>query len=223
MYVRLRHNGKVSFVTDISKLTKVSDFRKLAFEKTEIPPDRQRLFFRGKQLEDGYTLFDYDVNYNSWIEITERIVQNPKEADQIDNAVDSDDEESKNQDPVPSTSGASSSESVRLQDIFQGNIEDLKLEVECQDCGDDPKKECAECGCTVCRQKTRPELNLMCDECEYCYHIFCLVPPLDSVPDGDWFCPNCRNDADEIVQAGAKLKFNKTKAKMKSMVRNHQK
>lgn len=35
----------------------------------EFPPERQRLFFRGKQLEDGHTLFEYDVGYLDTIQL----------------------------------------------------------------------------------------------------------------------------------------------------------
>jgi histone demethylase JARID1 len=33
---------------------------------------------------------------------------------------------------------------------------------------------------------------LLCDECERGFHIYCLKPPLTSIPDIDeWFCPTC--------------------------------
>jgi E3 ubiquitin-protein ligase UHRF1 len=28
----------------------------------------------------------------------------------------------------------------------------------------------------------------------------CLDPPLDTIPEDDWYCPDCKNDASEIVQ-----------------------
>ena len=31
-------------------------------------------------------------------------------------------------------------------------------------------------------------------QCDYPYHLKCLDPPLDAVPDGEWFCPECEAD-----------------------------
>ena len=32
---------------------------------------------------------------------------------------------------------------------------------------------------------------LCCDICPLAYHLKCLVPPMDSIPNGDWSCPRC--------------------------------
>ena len=32
---------------------------------------------------------------------------------------------------------------------------------------------------------------LLCDGCDGAYHLYCLTPPLDGVPEGDWFCEAC--------------------------------
>ncbi|VVC89740.1 unnamed protein product [Leptidea sinapis] len=42
--------------------------------------------------------------------------------------------------------------------------------------------------CRVC--KDGGEL-LCCDSCPSAYHRFCLNPPLDEIPDGEWICPRC--------------------------------
>uniref|UniRef100_A0A8D8MGQ8 Chromodomain-helicase-DNA-binding protein Mi-2 homolog n=2 Tax=Culex pipiens TaxID=7175 RepID=A0A8D8MGQ8_CULPI len=42
--------------------------------------------------------------------------------------------------------------------------------------------------CRIC--KDGGEL-LCCDMCPSAYHTFCLTPPLDDIPDGDWRCPRC--------------------------------
>jgi chromodomain-helicase-DNA-binding protein 4 len=42
--------------------------------------------------------------------------------------------------------------------------------------------------CTVC--KDGGEL-LCCDSCPSAYHVYCLNPPLRTVPDEGWMCPRC--------------------------------
>jgi E3 ubiquitin-protein ligase UHRF1 len=46
---------------------------------------------------------------------------------------------------------------------------------------------------------------------------------LDAVPDDDWYCPECRNDASEIVAPGTKMAVSKKKAKMASSQGNGKK
>lgn len=77
----------------------------------------------------------------------------------------------------------------------------------CKSCNDDPEEPCKECGCFVCSGKQEPHNLLLCDECNKAYHLRCLVPPLESIPeDENWYCPSCKNDENEIVKAGEKLK-----------------
>lgn len=45
--------------------------------------------------------------------------------------------------------------------------------------------------CRICRRKGGDEFMLLCDGCDHGYHMYCLRPPLQSVPDGDWFCQDC--------------------------------
>uniref|UniRef100_A0A915HKW0 Tyrosine-protein kinase BAZ1B n=1 Tax=Romanomermis culicivorax TaxID=13658 RepID=A0A915HKW0_ROMCU len=46
--------------------------------------------------------------------------------------------------------------------------------------------------CKVCRKRKDDDLTILCDECNECYHIYCLRPPLKRIPQGDWFCTKCR-------------------------------
>ncbi|KAG9481091.1 hypothetical protein GDO78_010372 [Eleutherodactylus coqui] len=46
--------------------------------------------------------------------------------------------------------------------------------------------------CKVCRKKGDGESMILCDGCERGHHIFCVRPKLKFIPDGDWFCPECK-------------------------------
>ncbi|KZC11835.1 E3 ubiquitin-protein ligase UHRF1 [Dufourea novaeangliae] len=63
----------------------------------------------------------------------------------------------------------------------------------------------------TCNACLEDEHNLLlCDECNSAYHLRCLNPPLTSIPEEDyWYCPECKNDENEI--AGDKLKQTKKK------------
>eukprot|EP00959_Pyramimonas_sp_CCMP1952_P050169 1048338-Pyramimonas_sp.AAC.1 len=50
--------------------------------------------------------------------------------------------------------------------------------------------------CSTCQDKSYTTENpiLLCDgehEVDCGYHIACLDPPLEFVPEGDWLCPQC--------------------------------
>ncbi|KAG5834578.1 E3 ubiquitin-protein ligase UHRF2-like isoform X1 [Anguilla anguilla] len=88
---------------------------------------------------------------------------------------------------------------------------------ECKHCKADPDSECRFCSCCVCGGKQDAHMQLLCDECNMAFHIYCLNPPLSTIPDDeDWYCPTCKNDTSEVVKAGEKLKASKKRAKMPS-------
>ncbi|XP_076009168.1 E3 ubiquitin-protein ligase UHRF1 [Genypterus blacodes] len=110
-------------------------------------------------------------------------------------------------------------EAGSLDDSAVGSDSPLKRSngPECKRCKDDPDKNCRLCNCYTCGIKQDPDKQLLCDECDMAYHMYCLDPPLTAIPeDEDWYCPGCRNDASEVVLAGEKLKESKKKAKMAS-------
>ncbi|XP_054008845.1 E3 ubiquitin-protein ligase UHRF1-like [Hylaeus anthracinus] len=87
-----------------------------------------------------------------------------------------------------------------------------RVQANCNACSDNPRTKCKECGCRVCGGKEDEHNLLLCDECNNAYHLRCLNPPLTSIPEEDyWYCAECKNDENEIVKAGDKLKQTKKK------------
>ncbi|KAJ8306437.1 hypothetical protein KUTeg_016982 [Tegillarca granosa] len=406
MWIQVRSfDGKTTMQVDnLSKLTKIEDLRSRLIDTFNAPPDCQRLFYRGKQLEDGHTLFDYSVGLNDLVQIMvrQKIASPKKEPKPVTNGYNSSGEESvhsdkeneppKTKDSEPSTSKDSEdvpvddSEStykvgdivdardtsvgawfeakiikitktikeektsdsgnedikeddknvktdetnnnsvdinqnnntvdsmevdgvntdnsdnkdeicsknstnvyddddpeklkckdirprarknLKLSDIKEGQkvmanynvddpdqrgfwydcvitskrdtrtIKELVATVfigtckifqsflmilgngqnkpDCDHCKDNPRKKCKFCACCVCGGKNDPEKQILCDECDQAYHLQCVNPPLDKVPEEDeWYCPDCKVDDSEIVKAGEKMKESKKKSKMAS-------
>lgn len=53
--------------------------------------------------------------------------------------------------------------------------------------------------CKVCGSADADKgVMLECEKCEGAYHGACLSPPIEGVPDGEWFCPTC-----DVPHAGA--------------------
>lgn len=70
--VRTMDGKKSARIDGLSKITKVEALRLLVRDQFDVETALQRLFYRGKQLEDGYTLFDYDVGLNDTIQLLAR-------------------------------------------------------------------------------------------------------------------------------------------------------
>jgi hypothetical protein len=45
--------------------------------------------------------------------------------------------------------------------------------------------------CMLCAQVSRAGTMLICDKCFWSWHMGCLMPPLEEVWVGKWFCPWC--------------------------------
>nr|XP_027198633.1 putative uncharacterized protein DDB_G0277255 [Dermatophagoides pteronyssinus] len=45
--------------------------------------------------------------------------------------------------------------------------------------------------CEICGRCDREDRLLLCDGCDFGYHCECLVPPLETIPVDEWFCPDC--------------------------------
>ena len=56
--------------------------------------------------------------------------------------------------------------------------------------------------CEVCGSNYKLLDILLCDGCDKMFHQHCLDPPLDLVPEGDWFCETCKaydSDASSVT------------------------
>jgi hypothetical protein len=52
--------------------------------------------------------------------------------------------------------------------------------------------------CAVCKSGLLDQAMLMCDGCDELFHLSCLDPPLESIPEGEWLCDDCVSyDSDE--------------------------
>jgi len=67
--------------------------------------------------------------------------------------------------------------------------------------------------CVVCEKDTGEDDSLLeCEKCDNPYHLACLDPPLDAVPEGEWFCPDCDEEPGAPVVVGAGKRPAKKKA-----------
>ena len=53
---------------------------------------------------------------------------------------------------------------------------------------DDTSVDSVESGCRICGFDDDHANLLLCEGCETEVHTYCLTPPLEKVPTGDWFC-----------------------------------
>ncbi|KAF0298619.1 E3 ubiquitin-protein ligase UHRF1 [Amphibalanus amphitrite] len=327
MFVKVRTmDGKSSATVVISKLTTVQEFRQLVREELDVPPESQRLFFRGKQETDdaaadwepiteddmyregdccdardpssgawfeavvkglraqktptpdgGPPRHQYAVQFEGYEDESEPIWLNPADLRErasvtlpfsslvdgmevlVNYNVDEPDERGfwfdaivtgrqargrrrrlevtalLGADRVPVAGclvkfvdevmerGMQRSRKERRDSAAADNATDTAAKREvgptCKICRDRPDRDCRVCGCHVCHSKSQPEKQIMCDECDMPYHISCLTPPLEAIPEeGDWYCPECKTDTSEVVLAGQKLKASKRKSRMASVV-----
>ncbi|KAF6212932.1 hypothetical protein GE061_010644 [Apolygus lucorum] len=349
MFIKLRGLDGKQIVITVSKTETIASLKSKVEEEFGISKSKQRLFFSGKQLEDGYKLFDYKINVNDTVQVMEKPdVEVTKDADEkekqadevpcdspyfnIGSVVDACDAtfgawfEGKvveivtcppdaettyfkiqflhiptaptlvtlqnvrplSRKTIPTTSlkendmvmvnynlenpqdrgywydmkikkvgvdpdentfvlgtlyaGVDRTPMDDMRVIFPDEImevcanklmtertpEELQLLTSepaykrktaplCDTCKDNPRRKCKQCGCDKCGGKEEPAKQIVCDECECAYHIWCLNPPLEELPDcEDWYCNKCRNDDKEVVKAGEKLKASSKKAKMAS-------
>mmetsp|Transcript_17116 Transcript_17116/g.34835 ORF Transcript_17116/g.34835 Transcript_17116/m.34835 type:complete len:342 (+) Transcript_17116:83-1108(+) len=68
-----------------------------------------------------------------------------------------------------------------------GTVEDGEDEQE-----DEEEEEDDDDPCEICQLDRNRHKQLECDECKKGFHLYCLDPPLETLPvEDEWFCPGC--------------------------------
>jgi hypothetical protein len=60
-----------------------------------------------------------------------------------------------------------------------------------------PNIDVNEIACQVCGSGDDDAMMVLCDDCPRGFHTYCLSPPLQRIPSGDWFCPRCSAHREE--------------------------
>ena len=61
--------------------------------------------------------------------------------------------------------------------------------------GEDESVNVEDVFCELCGGGAHEDQIILCDKCDKGFHTFCLAPPLDEIPKGDWCCPHCISSA----------------------------
>ncbi|RWS26090.1 hypothetical protein B4U80_10450, partial [Leptotrombidium deliense] len=154
-------------------------------------------------LKDEHTLFTYGVRLNNVLQVSIR-ANVEKEILESEESVETDN---------PSINPASNeiTDVASLQLIEAITAEEEK----CKKCKDNVKVRCRLCSCVECGGKDSPEKQLICDECNKIYHLWCIPIPLKELPaeEDDWYCPVCKNEDQETIESKEEMHLQEKKSK----------
>ncbi|CAI2163402.1 20474_t:CDS:2 [Funneliformis geosporum] len=222
-------NDKVKIsCTPTDNIEHLRDLIAEQFGRNKYSPEKQRLFFGGKQLENGHNLFHYDIKHNNTVMLLKKqVIETPHAESQVlsvnislpvvdfSQPVEDEDVNSSSQPAESEDVGNSSTSNVKNIMNDPNNFE-REEEYVCNHCENKGKK-CKECGCNICGGKGDDEHTIVCDECQYYFHFYCLSPPISELPSDEWYCRDCKHKNEGVVLAGQGLNLEKSrKSKMPS-------
>lgn len=224
-------NGEIFEIPDVSKAMLVKKFKTKVKEATGIETKAQNLMFGGKIFNDDCDLCDYKLEdgYKILMQVRKPLEALPTKS----NGSKPSSPEKATVEPEPEKTNAKEVEAKLSREEEKARLiaigcSELAAEMDkepdpaeqlCKKCKKDPERKCKECGCTVCGSREDAGKQLFCEECEFSTHMYCLDPPLEEIPDDDWYCPLCKNDESEIVGKGEMVKYGKARAKQPSRMK----
>ncbi|RWS03975.1 E3 ubiquitin-protein ligase UHRF1-like isoform X3 [Dinothrombium tinctorium] len=168
-----------------------------------------RLFYDGKELKNEITLFEYGVRLNNVLQllIRENVENKESKADEFNDIAE-----------VVTNLDKKLNENEHSLQPLHSIIDESEEAIECNKCNDNPEVRCRQCSCIECGGKDSADKQLLCDECNVIYHIWCLPIPLEEVPppDEDWYCPECRNEDKQVIERKELLHLEKKKVNKKA-------
>lgn len=66
-----------TIVVEVDEAAAIDNLKEAIYEKEGVHPNHQRLLFAGKQLEEGRTLLDYQIQKESTLQLARRLRAGP--------------------------------------------------------------------------------------------------------------------------------------------------
>ena len=170
------------------------------------------IVFLDFQLQSDYTIFHYGIRLGNVIQVLTQDLRESKRTREDVATQDCLEQRNDDDDPVKNdTASRSDFSSNSLEYSVEDSVEEKTPAtpsrlIECESCKDDPNVSCIVCSCCFCGEKSDPDKQIICDECDSVFHVWCLIPGATTVQDvagdeqEDWFCPDCLNVDAKIIQ-----------------------